>query len=175
MIESMKPNDVAMLIAFSDTASVVQSYTMDKIRLQERVDSIAQSHRQTNLADALKLASGLSNVGQTSDRQNQIDIQVAESLPATAIVLSDGGFASLPDTILGNLKVDYRPIGEFGPGANVGITACQMNPRKSVTDPCAIVRSFGERIEPKPRGRLVDFDQPPTVRRTKGRDGSRRR
>jgi hypothetical protein len=126
IIDNMKSRDTAMVIAFSDVASVEQSYTTNKWQLKNAVARIEQSDRYTNLSEALKLATGLSNVGQTSDRESKIDIQVAESLEATAFVLSDGGFGRLPDVLLGKLRLEYRPIGEKQSTRNVGIVGCQL-------------------------------------------------
>ncbi len=135
IVDNMKPRDVAMVISFSDIAAVEQSYTANKSRLKGVVRSIQQADRYTDLTEALKLATGLSNVGQTSDRESKIDIQVAESLDATAFVLSDGCFAKLPDVLLGKLRLDYRPIGEALAFRNVGIVACQLTSSPELNGP----------------------------------------
>jgi hypothetical protein len=135
IIDNMKPNDVAMVISFSDVASVEQSYTGNKAKLKAVIRSIPQSDLYTNLAEGLKLATGLSNVGQTSDRESQVDIQVAESLEATGFVLSDGGFARLPDVLLGKLNLNYRPIGEARAYRNVGIVHCQVSAAPDLNGP----------------------------------------
>ncbi len=135
IVDNMKPRDVAMVISFSDIAAVEQSYTANKSRLKSVVRSIQQSDRYSDLTEALKLATGLSNVGQTSDRESKIDIQVAESLDATAFVLSDGGFARLPDVLLGKLKLDFRPMGDATVFRNVGIVACQLSTLPELNGP----------------------------------------
>ncbi len=126
IVDNMKPGDVAMVISFSDVATVEQSYTTNKTLLKTAIRSLSQVDRYTDLGEALKLATGLSNVGQTSDRESNIDIQVAESLDATAFVISDGGFPRLPDTLLGKLKLEYVPIGDPQSSRNVGIIGCEL-------------------------------------------------
>ena len=127
LIDRMKPDDVAMLIGFSDRASVFQSYTKNKSLLRRKLSRIRQTNRGTDLRQAFQLASGLSNVGQTSDRESEVDIQVAESLPATVYVLSDGGVSRLTDFSLGNLQPEFRPVGGLEPPHNVGITLFRLN------------------------------------------------
>jgi len=110
LIREMGTNDVAMVIAFSDRADVRQGFTGDRNRLLKSIDSIPPSARTTDLNEAMRAAAGLANPGRVSfDGMN--DIQVAEALPATVSLFSDGGFSSLSEFSLGNLSVRYIPIG----------------------------------------------------------------
>ena len=58
-------------------------------------------------------------------------MQVAEALPATLYLYTDGGFAAVPDFSLGNLDPKYVPVGAESP-SNVGIVAftAERNPEK---------------------------------------------
>lgn len=121
LIEQMKSSDVAMVISFSDIQRVEQSFTHSRGQLRQRVNRIQPTQRQTDLSDALRAASGLANPGRTSEAGTN-DYQVADALPATLYIYSDGGFPAVPDFSLGNLEPVYVSIGEKLP-KNVGIVS----------------------------------------------------
>jgi hypothetical protein len=137
LIDRMKTSDAAMLISFSDTAVVHQSYTTNKSQLKRKLASIEQTMRGSELNEALLAASGLANPGRTSDRNSNIDVQVAEALEATLFLFTDGGVAKVPDFSLGNLTPEYRPIGAIDPPGNIGITAFSLNDQME----------FGEQVQ----------------------------
>lgn len=110
MIDAMEPSDVGMVIAFSDVADIRQGFTADKNRLRKATESIKQTNRPTDLNEALRAAAGLANPGRTSQIEDVNDIQVAEAVPASLLIFSDGGFAP-PQLDLGNLSAEYFPIG----------------------------------------------------------------
>ncbi len=124
-IDRMKPDDTGMLISFSNQAEVVQSYTRNKSLLKQKLASIPQTRRSTDLSEALTAASGLANPGRTSTEET--DIQVADSMPATLLIYSDGGVATSAEFSLGNLTPEYFPIGGPTPPQNVGFTAFALN------------------------------------------------
>ncbi len=109
MINSMRSKDVAMVIAFSNVADVRQGFTSDRKRLRDSVESIQPTNRTTDLNEALRAAAGLANPGRTSQMEDLGDIQVADAMPATLYVVSDGGFIQ-PQIQLGNLNPKYVPI-----------------------------------------------------------------
>ncbi len=121
LVNSMSGGDVGMVIAFSDRADVKQGFTSDKRRLRAAIDSIQPTNRTTDLNEALRAASGLANPGRTSQVEDLNDIQVAEAMPATIYIVSDGGFAT-PQLDLGNLTAEYLPIGSSTPN-NVAVLA----------------------------------------------------
>lgn len=145
MVSAMNRDDVTMIIAFSDRADVRQGYTSDKRRLRAAIESITPTNRTTDLTEALKTASGLANPGRTSQVQDVNDIQVAEAVPATLYILSDGGF-NPPTSDLGNLTAQYIPIGEPAPN-NVAILAftCDRNQEKvGQVEAFARLQNFGK-------------------------------
>jgi hypothetical protein len=127
LIDRMKRDDSAMVISFSNRAVVQQSYTKNKSLLKRKVSEIQQTERGSDLNEALLAASGLANPGRTSDRENFIDVQVAEALEATLYLFSDGAVKEVPRFSLGNLSAEYRPIGADEPPPNIGITAFSLN------------------------------------------------
>jgi len=127
LIDRMKSSDAAMVISFSDTEGVDQSYTTNKSLLRRKVKSIKQTQRGSDINRALVAASGLANPGRTSDRASQSDVQVAEAMPATMFIFSDGAVRDIPRFLPGALTPEYRPIGALEPADNVGITAFSIN------------------------------------------------
>ncbi|MCR4411718.1 MAG: BatA and WFA domain-containing protein [Thermoguttaceae bacterium] len=126
-IEQMAAGDVGMVIAFSDTADVKQSFTDNLRDLRRAVESIQPTGRATSLFEALKVASGLANPGTSGD--------IDTSIPATLFIFSDGRFEKVSGFTLGNLEPVYRPIGTAAP-ANVGIVA--MSVRRHETRPAEL-------------------------------------
>jgi hypothetical protein len=120
LIRGMRSGQAAMVISFADTARVEQGYTDDRRLLKERVDAIRPTSRGTSLLEALKLASGLANPGRSAEKNT--DMQVAEAMPATLYILSDGKFPSVTGFLLGNLEPKFIPIGTAN-SKNIAILA----------------------------------------------------
>ncbi len=121
----MDSDDRAMVIAFHDRAEVVASYTSDKRELRRKIRAITQSHRSTDLSEALRIAVALANpeTVQTDDLVTDEagrPIGAVEPVRATAVLYSDGGFPDVPEAVLGDLELSYRAIGSDV--TNVAIT-----------------------------------------------------
>lgn len=110
LIEDGSNDDVAMVIATSDRASVEQGFTNNKSLLLKGIDRIEPTARTTDIREALRVAAGLANPGRVSF-EDAVDIQVADAIPATVYLLSDGAVGPLDDAELGQLKIEYVPIG----------------------------------------------------------------
>ena len=101
-------------------------FTDNHGRLRDSIQSIQPTFRRTSLLEALKVASGLANPGRSSE--DVTDFQVAEALPATLVIYSDGRFDKVAGFSLGNLEPVFVAIGD-SEAANVGIVA--FNIRRS--------------------------------------------
>ena len=123
LIGSMSAGDKAMLISFSDTAKVEQSYTDNARDLRRALDEVRPTSRSTSLDEALQLAAGLANPGRSATEYT--DAQVAEPLPAKLFIFSDGRFADVRGFSLGNLEPVFIPIGA-AQAANVGIVGFSL-------------------------------------------------
>ena len=121
LVQEMKPGDVAMLVSFSDQARVEQPYTDNRRLLRQRIDSIQPTQRTSDLSSALRVAAGLANPGRSSFEAEQ-DVAAADAQPAQLFILTDGGFATIPNFAMGNLTPTYLPIGHVD-AQNVGIMA----------------------------------------------------
>ncbi|HUG71643.1 MAG TPA: BatA and WFA domain-containing protein [Pirellulaceae bacterium] len=130
LIEQMESSDVAMVISFSDVPRIEQAFTNNRSALRQAVNQIKQTNRRTNISEALRHASGLANPGRTSEAGTS-DVQVADALPATMYIMSDGGVPAVSDFAPGNLTARYIKIGTATP-KNVGIVAfsTERNPEK---------------------------------------------
>lgn len=145
LIDGLEGNDAAMVIAFSDRADVRISFSKDRRRLREAIESIRPTNRTTDLNEALRAAAGLANPGRTSQIEDVADVQVAEALPAKLYILSDGGFAA-PQIDLGNLSPEYLPIGSENAN-NVGVLAftVERNSEKpNQVEAFARIRNFSD-------------------------------
>ncbi len=132
-IQNMPAGSSAMLISFSDSASVQQSYTSNKSELQRKLAQIKQTQRTSDLNEALTAAAGLANPGRSSDKASALDVQVADALDAVLYIYSDGGVRQVPRFAPGSLSPEYHAVGSFeNRPTNVGITAF------SVGEPSAI-------------------------------------
>ncbi|MEO8268523.1 MAG: BatA and WFA domain-containing protein [Aureliella sp.] len=144
MIEGLRSGDVGMVLAFSDRADVQQGFTTDKRKLRAAVEAIQPTNRTTDLNEALRAAAGLANPGRTSQIEDINDIQVAEAVPASIYILSDGGFGP-PQLDLGNLSAEYIAIGTEAPN-NVGIlafTADRNLEKEDQVEAFARIQNFG--------------------------------
>jgi hypothetical protein len=128
-VDQLDPSDQAMVIAFSDEARTVQSYTSDKAALHAAIDRIEQTHRPTSIAQALALVEG-----QANPRQSGVDFTLAQApagemapratesvagVPTEVLLFSDGRIPELADFQLGNLRLRLERVGAAV--ANVGI------------------------------------------------------
>lgn len=149
LLSDTSGDDVGMVIAFSDRADVRQGFTNDRNRLLSAVDSIEPTSHATDVGEALRAAAGLANPGRSSF-DNLNDIMVADAIPATVYLLSDGAFGDLGDFDLGKLKLEYLPIGE-PKAANLGIIsfAVQRNEDKNgqLETFARIVNNSDEKVE----------------------------
>ncbi len=119
LIDQMDSGTVAMIISFSDSARVEQSFTDNRRLLRRQLDAVQPTNRTTRLGEALRVAAGLANPNRSFESEGQ---QVGEALPATMYIYSDGKFPDVEGFSLGNLKPVFVPIGE-PECRNVGITA----------------------------------------------------
>jgi hypothetical protein len=127
LIDRMESGDSAMLVTFSNTARVEQAFTHDRKLLRQRLEAVQPTQRTTDLLEALRVASGLANPGRVATDAG--DVPVADALPATLYILSDGKFPDVHGFRFGNLTPEFVPIGTAEAG-NVGILALSTRRRE---------------------------------------------
>ena len=111
LLQDASSDDVAMVISTSDRAMVEQGFTNNKGLLEKAIQRIEATNHTTEVSEAFRVASGLANPGRASFEDN-VDIQVADAVPATVYFLSDGAVGPLDESEFGQLKIEYVPIGE---------------------------------------------------------------
>lgn len=111
IVEAMGPTDLAMIIAFADSAKVVSAYTGNKRELTARIDSIQPTCGGTSLLDALTVASGLAN----PSRQFGEGDKAGEFGPPRLTIFSDGGFPDVSGFRLGKLVPEVVVLGPSPP------------------------------------------------------------
>ncbi|MDB4809687.1 VWA domain-containing protein [bacterium] len=111
-IEVMQDSETAMLLAFSDRAETLQSFTSDRRRLLDALESVSVSNRSTDVMEALRAAEGLANPRRSSQVGDVADAQVADALPAELLIYSDGIFPNVNEFSLGNLVPTFISIGQ---------------------------------------------------------------
>ncbi|HVJ83470.1 MAG TPA: BatA and WFA domain-containing protein, partial [Planctomycetia bacterium] len=140
-IDQAGPADFAMVLAFSDTARVVCSYTTNKESARRAIRSIEPTARRTDLGEAFNIASGLANPQVDGEMGKEI---FAEAVAATLVVFSDGRFSAMPAANLGRLDVQYVAVGKER--NNVGIVRMSARRAQNGADQAEIfgaVRNYG--------------------------------
>lgn len=140
LIQDAASDDVAMVIATSDRASVEQGFTNNKSLLLSGVDRIAPTAHTTDIREALRVAAGLANPGRASF-EDSVDVQFADAIPATVYILSDGAVGQLDDTELGQLKIEYVPIGQPDT-QNVAILGFALQRPQNTSDSSDKIEAF---------------------------------
>lgn len=147
LIQDAGSNDSAMVISTSDRASVEQGFTNNRSLLEKAVQRIEPTTQLTEVSEAFRVAAGLANPGRLSFEDN-VDIQVAEAVPATVYFFSDGAVGELNEAEFGQLKIEYVPIGE-PETQNAGIVgfAIQRPESKEAQAKQGAVSVYGQAIQ----------------------------
>jgi hypothetical protein len=145
LIDAMGDESVAMIISFSDTARVEQTFTPNKNILRTKLRTIQPTTHPSQLDEALRAAAGLANPGRTGDASKG-DVPAAAPMPAQLYVMSDGGFARIPEFALGVLDAKYIKVGDDAP-ENAAITgfSTDRNPETGRLQAFARIENFSAR------------------------------
>jgi hypothetical protein len=148
-IDAAGDDDFGMVIVFNSKATTLQTYTSNRSKLRQAVQSIEQTHRPTRIDEALNLADSLANPARsTEDVASRPEGEEPgkertyvppQGIASTIHLYSDGRFANLSEamlaglnsrlrgntSVLGNLNLKYHMAGGTGPEStdNIGIVA----------------------------------------------------
>ena len=130
LIDQMTSSDTAMLMSFSDRSRVEQEFTQNRRRLRRALAAVKLTHRTTSLDESLRYSAGRANPADSREGERDV-MSVAEALPATLYIFSDGNVPDVADFSLGNLEPVYTRMGTDG-CQNIGITAfsAERHPEK---------------------------------------------
>lgn len=144
-VENLASGSKAMVIAFSDRAEVVCTFTNDKRRLIERINSIKANDARTRIGEALQLAVAYSSsfveTGTTGGKFNPESLQIAD-----IELFSDGRLSDAAEEFVTRAKMIHHVIGKASD--NVGITAFDVRreiDRPGVVSAFAQVQNFGDK------------------------------
>jgi len=112
LVDNLLTNDQMALIRFASHASVMSSFTSDKVRLRELINGLEIQATDTHLKEALNIAFSLAKV------------QADEKSSAQIHLFSDGKFADTTGFLSQTGEVKYHPIGKMS--KNVGIVALDV-------------------------------------------------
>lgn len=142
-IENLNSGSKAMVVAFSDRAEVVCTFTNDKRRLQQRIDAIKPNDGRSRIGEALQLAvaysSSFMETGGTGGDFNPESLQIAD-----IELFSDGRISDAAEEFVTRAKMIHHVIGQSTD--NVGITAFDVRreiDRPGVISVFAQVQNFG--------------------------------
>ncbi|MFO0945429.1 MAG: VWA domain-containing protein [Planctomycetota bacterium] len=139
-----------MVIAFSDTARVLSSYTQNLQEIRRAIEGIEQTNGTTDPHEALTIASGLANPQRAGEED-------AAAIPATVYLLSDGNFPDIADISLGNLTLNFLSVGKEG--ENVAVVSLGGRRNDDAPDRYQVlanVKNFGKETSKTAVELLVD-------------------
>jgi len=143
LIDQMESGDVAMVISFSNRPNVEQPFTDDRGALRRAVERIQPTHRQTDIVEALRIASGMANPGRSGTDPGREGI-MAEAQPADLYLFTDGKFPH-PSFPLGQLTPKYIKLGSEE-AANISIASLAAERRldkPGEADVFALLENYG--------------------------------
>jgi hypothetical protein len=152
IVDDMEADDLAMVIAFSDRARVVSTYSANRDLLKKRIDDIQATQATTSLREALQVAAGLANPA--SDREArelpQGVVAVHAMVPPKLFVFTDGGFPDVEGLSLGNVEPEVVVIGPPPPPYNAAPPDKEKGKVKDPSDNVAIVALQAGRNDERP-------------------------
>jgi len=108
LVDTMDADAVAMVVAFDDSAQIVQSFTADKQRLKTAIDSVAGTDRRSKLGDAYDLAQAQATASLTDEQRRGM----GNAAPPTPDVwLFSDGRVSDARQVGYKGKLTYTPVG----------------------------------------------------------------
>jgi hypothetical protein len=126
LVSAMDRNAVAMVIAFDDSARLVQAFTSDQNQLKAAIDRIEPGDRRTNLKQAYQLAEAQVNFDPEQLRPGKEEPDVR--------LFSDGRVQEANDLRI-KAKVTYEKIGSDTAG-NVAVVA--LNAKRNYERPTQV-------------------------------------
>ena len=146
-IDNMGDDSRAMVIAFSDRASVVASFDSDRAALKRKIDSIEQTQRTTTLSQAISLAEAYAQIDIIGGEEGGADRAPESSAPpASMFIFTDGRVADAAKVSLQRSDgANIRVIRVGARGDNVGIIAMDARrnyERPTMLEVAATVQNF---------------------------------
>ncbi len=148
IIESMPGGGKAMLIGFSDRATVASAFETDRSVLRDRLESIPQTNAASTLTEGIALAEAyMQNLVIAGDEAGA-DITVESSAtPARVVILTDGNIEDAESLTIKRLPTDDMQIISIGErDDNVAILSMEAKRNyeyPQLLEVFSLVRNFG--------------------------------
>ena len=142
-VDNLADGSKAMIIAFSSRAEVICTFTGDRRRLQERLESIAATDGPSRLGEALQLAAAYSS--NVVENAGAADVAPRRTQIADIELFSDGRLSDAAEERATEARVMLHTVGSATD--NVGITTFDVSravDRPGVVTVFAELRNFGE-------------------------------
>jgi hypothetical protein len=151
IVDAMEADDSMMVIAFSDRARVISSYTSNRSLLRQRIDAIDGTQGTTSLRDALQVASGLANpASDKAARDLPQGVIATQQVSPILKIFTDGGFADVEGFSIGNLIPEVVVIGRPPPPLDVAADPTKQVKKKDPSNNVAVLALQIGRNDEKP-------------------------
>ena len=150
VIDNMPAGSRAMVIAFSDRATIVSSFETDKEELKRRIGALQPTESSTTLSEAMALAEAYMQRLVIAGDEQGADIEVdSPEGPARAIILTDGNVADAERLTVKRLPVEEMEVICVGQRSD-NVAILSMDAKRNYERPAALevfamVRNFGEK------------------------------
>ncbi|HNO77590.1 MAG TPA: BatA and WFA domain-containing protein [Phycisphaerae bacterium] len=148
IIDNLPSGGKAMVIGFSDRATVASAFETDRSVLKDRLDSIPQTDAATTLTEGIALAEAYMQNLVIAGDQAGTDITVESSAtPARVVVLTDGNIEDAESLTIKRLPTDDMQIVSIGErDDNVAILSMEAKRNyeyPQMLEVFSLVRNFG--------------------------------
>lgn len=148
-VDNMKDGGRAMVIGFTDRATVVSSFDTDKSAIKRKIDLMEPTDSTTTLAEAMSLAEAYTQNIIIAGEEGGSDLAPESAAPdATVYLFTDGRISDSESIKLERVKVANMIVTNVGERSdNVGIIAMDARrqyERPEVLEVAATVRNFGD-------------------------------
>jgi hypothetical protein len=147
-IDNLPDGSRAMVIGFSDRATVVSSFETDKQLLKRRIDAIEPTESTTTLSEAVTLAEAfMQNMVIAGDVPGNDPTYEAPTSPTSVTILTDGNIADARDLTVKRLPTEDMQVISIGKRRD-NVAILSMDARRNYERPAmlevfAMVRNFG--------------------------------
>ncbi len=148
-IDNMADGARAMIVGFSDRATIVSAFDTDKDALKRKLDEIEPTEATTSLSEAISLAEAyMQNLVIAGDAPGT-DIAVQSTAPpARAVIITDGNVADAQRLTVKRLPTEDMQVVSVGERAD-NVAILSMDAKRNYERPAflevfALVRNFGD-------------------------------
>ncbi len=123
IIDNMGRDDLAMIVAFSDTARVVTNYTSNRSLLRKKLAEITATQNTTSIREAIQVVSGLASPSfdRAARDAGEGVIVRNETVAPRLSIFTDGGFPDVEGLSVGKVDPEVIVIGPDSPASEADV------------------------------------------------------